>query len=299
MPLPISSGGPYLSVITVTYTGYTYIFSFLLNWALYGALCAQVYLYYLAFPEDRPLNKVLVYSVFMMETVQTMLLLQIGIFVYDFPSIHILPTIWPDDVTLWTAIPLLGGIVEFVVQTFYAYRLHILAHSQTITILVVLLALVQFVLGIRNGGSINGPTSNGPIPNGPTLTTRIVFPGFSLLSIIWGFFSIACDLVIAIAMTYFLLRKDTGWKPTHTLLVKLVRLAVETGTITMLIAAAYLMIGFSPIRAMMPPLAIILGKVYSNAMMVNFNHRLQISGGRNEAQIGGFTMPSSLSAIPS
>ncbi|KAF8227903.1 hypothetical protein L208DRAFT_1294303, partial [Tricholoma matsutake] len=110
------------------------VLGFLLNSALYGALCAQVYLYYLAFLEDRTLNKVLVYSVFMIETVQTMLLLQSGIFLYDFYSV---PSLWPDDTTLWIAIPLLGGIVTFVVQTFYAYSLSILAHSLAIMIIVV------------------------------------------------------------------------------------------------------------------------------------------------------------------
>jgi hypothetical protein len=37
---------------------------------------------------------------------------------------------------------------------------------------------------------------------------------------------------------------------------------------------------------------IILGKVYSNAMMVNLNHRIQFSGGRNDTQKMALTMPS-------
>jgi hypothetical protein len=37
---------------------------------------------------------------------------------------------------------------------------------------------------------------------------------------------------------------------------------------------------------------IILGKVYSNAMMVNFNHRIQFLGGRNDTQEMALTMPS-------
>ncbi|KAF8232964.1 hypothetical protein L208DRAFT_1269405, partial [Tricholoma matsutake] len=114
------------------------IFSFLINGALYGALCAQVYLYYLAFPEDRPLNKVLVYSVFIMETMQTMLLLYSGILMYtdQYTFNYLFSPVW--HFIQWTAISLLGGIVALAVQTFYAYRLHILARSWAIMILVIL-----------------------------------------------------------------------------------------------------------------------------------------------------------------
>lgn len=233
----------------------------------------------------------------MMETVQTMLLLPSGIFLYGLYSIPDLASHYSLSydvrVTIWNAIPLLGGTVAFVVQTFYAYRLCILAHSWAIMILVVLLALVQFVLGIIDACNITG-------------LAAIYLPVYS--PIIWASFVIVCDLVIAIAMTYFLLHNDTGWKNTHTLLVKLVHLVVETGTVTMLIAAAYLILQLLPagsplhisqlLFGAMPLLAFILGKVYSNAMMVNFNHCLQILGGRNGTQIVGFTMASSQLLLP-
>jgi hypothetical protein len=43
----------------------------------------------------------------------------------------------------------------------------------------------------------------------------------------------------------------------------------------------------------LPP-AMVLGKVYSNAMMVNFNHRIQLAGGRNDTQITSFIQPSQI-----
>ena len=39
--------------------------------------------------------------------------------------------------------------------------------------------------------------------------------------------------------------------------------------------------------------AIVLGKVYSNAMMVNFNHRILIIDGRDDIQVTSFMMPPS------
>ncbi|PFH49143.1 hypothetical protein AMATHDRAFT_148338, partial [Amanita thiersii Skay4041] len=39
----------------------------LLNWGLFCALTVQVYIYYLAFPEDRKLNKWIVYIIYRLE----------------------------------------------------------------------------------------------------------------------------------------------------------------------------------------------------------------------------------------
>ena len=74
-------------------------------------------LYYLAFPEDRALNKALVYGVSFLETVQAMFLLSEGILVYDIASRHdSLFSIEPSHPNRWvpistySAISLIGGI---------------------------------------------------------------------------------------------------------------------------------------------------------------------------------------------
>ncbi|KAI9451311.1 hypothetical protein BJY52DRAFT_1298465, partial [Lactarius psammicola] len=45
----------------------------LFNWALYGILCVQIYVYSCNFPKDRRSVKFLVYFVFVLETAQTVL----------------------------------------------------------------------------------------------------------------------------------------------------------------------------------------------------------------------------------
>ncbi|SJL07388.1 uncharacterized protein ARMOST_10735 [Armillaria ostoyae] len=50
-----------------------YILGCLLNWGLFGALSVQLYLYYLAFPNDRRFTKYLVYGIYVVESVQTIL----------------------------------------------------------------------------------------------------------------------------------------------------------------------------------------------------------------------------------
>ena len=49
------------------------------------------------------------YGVYLVETVQTIILLYNGIPIYNFQSTDILPLL-PEDVNLWVALPLLGGI---------------------------------------------------------------------------------------------------------------------------------------------------------------------------------------------
>lgn len=243
-----------------------FILSLLLNLGLYGALCAQVYLYHLAFPKDKRLNKVLVFSVFTMETVQTMLLLCNAFLFFNAGFI-----ILPGNMEVWLAACGLQANVVLVVQTFYTYRLWILAHSWAVTILVALLAFIQFALGIIN----------------------VIFLHGVLLGLAWGASGIFCDAAIVIAMAYFLLHHDNHWQNTRTHLVKLVCLVVETGTVTMLIPVMYI-ITSSVLQnnAGYMPVVILLGKVYSNTLMLNFNHRIQISGGRNDTQTIAIALPS-------
>ncbi|KAF8240160.1 hypothetical protein L208DRAFT_1385088 [Tricholoma matsutake] len=209
---------------------------------------------------------------------------------FDFSYFSMLNTSlgWPSDITLWTAIS-----VYICCSNLYAYRLHLLAHSWAIMIFIVLLALVQFVLIIISAGLLFGV----PGPADAKILYNI-HPNSTSFLYMWSGFGITCDLAIAIAMTYFLLCNDTGWKTTHILLVKLVHLAIETGTVTMFIAATYLISTFPTIYAhnayISPTPVMVLGKIYSNAMMVNFTPCIQVSGGQNETQIVGFTMPSSL-----
>ncbi|KAF8486808.1 hypothetical protein DFH94DRAFT_700772 [Russula ochroleuca] len=49
------------------------LFGILWNWTLFGVLVVQLYVYSYNFPEDRKLLKLLVYGIFLLETLQTAL----------------------------------------------------------------------------------------------------------------------------------------------------------------------------------------------------------------------------------
>lgn len=59
----------------------------------------------------------------------------------------------------------------------------------------------------------------------------------------------------------------------------------------MIIAVSYLVLFYSPTLPNVTP-QYILGKVYSNTMMVNLNNRINFSGDRNDTEATDLTMPS-------
>ncbi|KAH9030801.1 hypothetical protein EDB85DRAFT_1827493, partial [Lactarius pseudohatsudake] len=91
------------------------------NWTLYGVLVVQIYVYSYNFPGDRRPVKLLVYSVFLVETLQTALN---GAdlyywFVSGFGNMDHLtaPYVSPFDV------PIIGVTVALIVEFFFVYRI--------------------------------------------------------------------------------------------------------------------------------------------------------------------------------
>ncbi|KIM49806.1 hypothetical protein M413DRAFT_21944 [Hebeloma cylindrosporum] len=86
------------------------ILTVLLNSGLLGVLSVQVYLYYLAFPNDRSYMKCLVYGIYFLEFVQSVFIVEAGFqtFVNGFGDFEVLNQIK----TQWLSIPVLTAIGE-------------------------------------------------------------------------------------------------------------------------------------------------------------------------------------------
>ncbi|KAI0063768.1 hypothetical protein BV25DRAFT_1914852 [Artomyces pyxidatus] len=99
----------------------------LFNWCLYGILVVQVYLYDFYFSSDRLIFRYLVYTVFLIETVQTALTgadlcywLAAGF--GDYPRLA-KPFLSVFDT------PIMSSLISFIIQTFFCYRIWILKNS--------------------------------------------------------------------------------------------------------------------------------------------------------------------------
>lgn len=245
----------------------------LLNCSLYGLLLAQTCIYWATFPRDMRVNKAIVCVVFFLETAQTVLLShdQYQTFVVHFGDAQVLERIG----LLWFTVPLLSGIVSWIAQLFYAWRIYKISRCKRISAVVTLLSCVQLGTAITEGMRAR---------------SALTFPGLrvqqDLKSVLSGAFwmitMVACDIIIATVMTYYLLKlRKEFYCDSSFFIRRLLTLTVETGSITALAAllASILFISRPNSEAFNLP-GFTIGKLYSNSLLrvLNSRHRTDSTG---------------------
>ncbi|KAG7097842.1 hypothetical protein E1B28_005157 [Marasmius oreades] len=244
-----------------------FLLGYLLNYGLYGVLTVQVYVYYTAFPNDRTAVKAIVFGVFLLETIQLVMITYDAFqnFVYGFGR----PGAFNELNLLSFDVCIIGGAVAFLVQTFFAYRIFLLSKSKLLTGVIVLISLMQL------GGAIATAALD------ETVSVLTKFRGNFISACFWLAGSAVCDIVIAVSMTYVLSRYDVSFGDTRNLVRRVIRLTMETGSLTATIATLDLILFLSSNSLYHVTPALTLAKLYSNSMMVIFNSRVEIAGGRH------------------
>ncbi|KAK0484822.1 hypothetical protein IW261DRAFT_1605029, partial [Armillaria novae-zelandiae] len=123
---------------------------------------------------------------------------------------------------LWLTAPIMTAIVSCVGQVFYAYRIFILSKSQIIPVSIICVSLTSSVAAMITG--IYAFQAGTVIKLGERKASIAIG--------IWCGASALCDILIAICMTYYLMRSNTGFHRTQVLLTKIIRLTIETGSVT-------------------------------------------------------------------
>ncbi|KDR78573.1 hypothetical protein GALMADRAFT_1256721 [Galerina marginata CBS 339.88] len=257
------------------------LISLFLNSGFYGILSVQVYLYYLAFPNDEAWVKCLIYGVFIVETFQTAYFTEtvFNTIVSGFLNPALLDKIGP----LWFIVPVITGIVTFVSQAFYVYRINALGGSKVVGAIIAFLAVAQL------GGSVVVGVEMRHVKR----FSRLLDRGSKLVVAICGGSSVLCDLIIAVSMTYLLARSiDQVKGQTRKRLRKLVRLSIETGSLTAIMAILNIMLVVVPMGfksnskpgSMTPAYyqttATVLSKMYANTLVVMLNSRMEMRANR-------------------
>ncbi|KAK0221070.1 hypothetical protein EDD85DRAFT_1028602 [Armillaria nabsnona] len=254
-----------------------YIVGCLLNWGLFGTLSVQLYLYYLAFPNDRRFTKYLVYGIYAIEFVQTMLVAHdaFAMYGYGFGDMDALTRIN----FFWLIGPIMSAIASCVGQVFYAYRIFIVSKSRIIPISIICLSLTSSVMGMVIGIGYYKVGNIAELNNRKTCIAVGVSCGAAAL----------CDILIAICMTYYassfshlLMRSTTEFRRTRLLVTKIIRLTIETGSFTAVVAllSFVLFIAFPHQIFFITP-GILVPKLYANCVYMVLNSRFQIIGGRD------------------
>ncbi|KAJ8083482.1 hypothetical protein PM082_009356 [Marasmius tenuissimus] len=251
------------------------LLGYLFNYGLFGVLTVQTYIYYNAFPNDPATFKTLVFGVYIVETIQTIMVTWDAFqnFAYGFGDPSALDALQ----LLWLDVCIIDGLVAWVVQLYFAYRIHLLSRSKWLAGLIAVMSTAQF------GGAIG----TGVIAKHVGLFSQIRDKTF-IAACFWLGGSAAVDVVIAIAMIFTLSRYDTGFQNTKDLVKRVIRLTMETGSLTAAFATVdlILFLVFREIPYHVTP-ALALAKVYSNSMLVIFNSRVRIVGGRGQTTING------------
>ncbi|KAF8326565.1 uncharacterized protein EI90DRAFT_3069705 [Cantharellus anzutake] len=236
------------------------LLGYLFNWGLFGVLCMQVYVYYVSFPKDSRWIKILVYTLFFIDTLQTALTTH--------NAWHFLAKGWGDPEALikpgwsWIAVPLISGIVSCTVQMFFSWRIWKLSERWLVSLFISAIAVMQGVCAAICGVWFS-------IINDVTKISSLTTP-----ATIWLAGSAACDVLIAGFMVYLLRKSATGFEGTDTVINRLTRMTIETGAVTA--AAATLELIFylrwkENNLHMIPALA--LAKLYTNTLVATLNSR--------------------------
>ncbi|KAF9268431.1 hypothetical protein L218DRAFT_616152 [Marasmius fiardii PR-910] len=240
------------------------LLAFALNWCLLGALTVQLYTYHISF-RDRLGFKILVYGVYVLDVAQTCSATYDAVqwFGYGWGDPNGLEALY----TTFLNVPLLTSIIGTAVQIFFGWRIWCFSKSNTLFGFVISMALTQL------GGAV--ATSYFVFINP---WEGITSPGLGKSVGVRLGTSAAVDIVIASCMTCFLLRNRNEFSiRTNAVVTKLVRLTIETGTITA--AAAILdLIFFLAIHhnALHQLSGVTLSKLYTNSLLMLFNNRMQV-----------------------
>ncbi|KAI9446122.1 hypothetical protein H4582DRAFT_531261 [Lactarius indigo] len=257
------------------------LFGPLVNWALYGVLSVQTYVYSYNFPNDRLLTKSLVYFVFALETTQTALT---GADVYfwfvggfgDFERLknsHYAPI----------DIPLTSTVISLLVQMYFCYRIWTLTKNVSLCG-VITVTSVASAIGSAWGGFAS------------VIVGKYAVSKAALY--LWSIPSAVADILIATAMTLLLRRtRATEGLFSRFVLVRVVRVTIETNMLTASVAiASFVLYVAFPNEIYYTFTAGIIGKLYSNTLLVSLNNRIyfrdHVSGSSGDGDTSRLTVSS-------
>ncbi|KAF8462495.1 hypothetical protein DFH94DRAFT_483898 [Russula ochroleuca] len=255
------------------------------NWCLYGVLVVQFYVYSYNFPRDSRRIKLLVYSIFFLETVQTALS---GADLYYWFAAGfdkerlVAPFASPFDLQI------LEPVVSLSVQFFFVYRVRVLSRlsekqSRWLWVIICLLSVIGG-LGALTAGILS-------------YERRLAGVLLEIPEITWIVASTLSDLLITSAMLYHLRRvwARDGHLSNH-VLVSIVRLTIETNLVTTFVSIVSLVMiaVYSDDLYYFCP-TYVLGKLYSNTLLVSLNNRISI---RDVSEAREVVMDRQVVAIP-
>lgn len=158
-------------------------------------------------------------------------------------------------------IAIMDAIISLIVQEYFCYRIWTLNRRPWFCLIIAVTAVSQSI-GAAWGGF------------------RSVVVGKYAVSkaalYLWSLPSALADILIAVAMTLLLLRaRDTEGRFSNFVMIRVVRLTIETNALTAAVAiASFVLFVAFPNEIYYTFTAGIIGKLYSNTLLVTLNNRI-------------------------
>jgi len=258
--IPADSGLP--PVVTLTAAIF---FGNVINFWLLGILTVQAYYYYINFGKSdvKRIRFVAVFTV-LLEFTQTCLVVSDAyrLFCLEWGT----PAVLLRTGLIWVYIPVLGSLMSFVAQLFWAWRLRLLTQVLWLPAIIITFSITQFVSGLVGG--ITGRNIED---------VRHLTEVFKPISI-WLAGTAVADMIIVVSMLYFFSKNRSSFAGTSAVLSKILFLTIETGmccaTVAILDLVMYLVFQDENWHVCV---AVALSKVYANSLFLVLNSR---KGGR-------------------
>ncbi|KZT23453.1 hypothetical protein NEOLEDRAFT_1180103 [Neolentinus lepideus HHB14362 ss-1] len=229
------------------------------NILLYGIMITQTFLYYNTFKKDRLWMKIFVMVLFIADTLNSVF---DCVWIYQSLIVNFgnAPYLAAADWIFGTD-PAMTGIISTMVQLFFAWRVRVLTARLPLALVIAFMSIVAGLSGLGTSIAV------GIIPQ------FVHFQKFQVIVIMWLLTTCICDIAITAALTWHLRRHKTGFPATDDVVNKIIRLTVQTGMITAIVAVIDLGMFLGTSTGLHLSFNFPLSKLYTNSLMSTLNSR--------------------------
>lgn len=228
---------------------------------LTGVTVVQVWNYMRNFPQDSLQTKLMVFGIFVLDAFHSVLLMHTTYF-YTIESFGnykaLLNLTWSLSLSIQIA-----GIIAFVVQGYYCFRVYRITHSKIAAIGCLILSTGRFIFNIMevvtmfSGGTV--ATVEGPTFRWQMTSTLII--------------GAVSDVVIAFFICGALLRMRSGFRATDKLVDKLVTFTIGSGLLTSIAAIIQAVLYLTQNNFTFVVPYSIVAKLFVNSLLAALNER--------------------------
>ncbi|KIY61913.1 hypothetical protein CYLTODRAFT_447483 [Cylindrobasidium torrendii FP15055 ss-10] len=249
--------------------------------ALYGAGCIQAWYYYQKHSRgDYLAIKLLVAFVLICDTVQQALICE-AVYTYAV-TLHDDPLAMTKMVNTVMIELFFGGALAFVIQQFYCWRIWQLSRNVVVSGFVSLISLASLALIYAYTGLTVSYDSLGELIQQRTFANVL------------NAFNAVTDILITVAMIYYLQSAKTAFRGTRDMLNRLTIFTFNTGIPTSLFAILDLItLNTMPDTFIYMSFYLVMDRLYTNSILVTLNSRSSIR--RTGAQAGGLNVDTGVS----